>query len=338
MWVFSKFGQMILFKEKEKGMKVSLIVPFRKNDHLLQKLLATVAKQSYKNFELILVKNGPEHESDKFIGDQLSDVRYKVVTSEKTSLGGYRNDGVAHSEGEYVGFLDGDDVLSEYYLEELVNGTEKYPDAEVIYGFYTRNFVNLKTEQHNTSELTSMRGRDLISKLRDFDFENFQLASVSGWGKLYKAEFIRSIPSVEDILFEDRAVAFEHMFHANKIVIVRSESPIYYYRTTSGSIMNTSSDKHGKDIMTASEMSVKSVATDAKLTRIVQREAVLFALGGQVVKKGIAPEIKRKIWELIKVYMQNNPYFTMREKIKYMNGVTLAINNVLSKVKKSVKN
>lgn len=338
MWAFSNFRQVILFKKKEKAMKVSLIVPFRENDQLLQQLLATVAGQSYKNFELILVKNGPEYENDKFIGDKLGDVRYKVVTSKKTSLGGFRNDGAAQSEGEYVGFLDGDDLLSEYYLEELVNGTEKYPDAEVIYGFYTRNIVDIMNEQKHTSEMVSMRGRDLILKLHSFDFKNARLASVSGWGKLYKSEFIRSIPSVEDILFEDRAVAFEHMFSANEIVVVRSENPIYYYRVTSGSIMNTSSDKHGKDILTASEMSVKSVVTDVNLTRIVQHEAVLFALGGQAGQKGISPAIKKKIWKLIKAYMHNNPYFTAKEKLKYMNGVTLAINNVLSKVKKSVKN
>lgn len=319
-------------------MKVSLIVPYRENDQSFQELLDTVANQKFKDFELILVKNGPEYKSDEKVVERLDNVKYKLVRSAKSSLGGYRNDGVELAEGEYVGFLDGDDLLSPYYLEELVYGAEKNPGAEIVYGFYTRKITELMTEKNSDSKVFTLQGKNLIPKLHEFDSTDIRLASVSGWGKLYKTNFIRMIPSVENVLFEDRAVAFEHMYRAGEIVIVRPEKAIYYYRITDGSIMNSSSNKHGRDILTASKMSVSSVIADIELKRIVQHEAVLFALSGQFQNKGISSEIKTEIWDLIKDYMHGNPYFTMKEKIKFSNRLAFAVNVFLSKVKKSVKN
>ena len=102
--------------------KVSVIMPAYNADKYISDSINSVLNQSYKNIELIIV-------DDKSTDNTAQIAQYyasmypniKVIINSENSLAGYsRNVGVYHSSGEYIAFIDADDIYREDYLEKLV--------------------------------------------------------------------------------------------------------------------------------------------------------------------------------------------------------------------------
>lgn len=94
----------------------SVIIPTFNRETYLNKTIQSVLNQVYENFELIIVNDGSTDDSEKII-KSFNDKRIvylKIINSER---GAARNKGVQIAKGDYVTFLDSDDVLYSNYLE-----------------------------------------------------------------------------------------------------------------------------------------------------------------------------------------------------------------------------
>lgn len=97
--------------------EVSVIIPFYSNKKWLEEALESVFKQTYKNFEVILINDGSQED----ISDLLE--RYEIVylNQENKKAGYARNRGIEASTGKYIAFLDSDDIWVETKLEKQIN-------------------------------------------------------------------------------------------------------------------------------------------------------------------------------------------------------------------------
>ena len=102
--------------------KISVIVPVYKVEAYLQECVDSILAQTFEDFELILVDDGSPDNCgaicDAYAG---KDSRVKVIHQENQGLSGARNTGIEASKGEFLTFVDSDDMVSPQYLEVLIN-------------------------------------------------------------------------------------------------------------------------------------------------------------------------------------------------------------------------
>ena len=106
--------------------RVSIIIPVYNMERYLRDCVNSVIKQSYKDYEIILVDDGSKDSSPQLC-DELSskDNRIKVIHKENEGLSMARNDGLAIAKGEFVLFLDSDDFwINDNDLQRLISFAE----------------------------------------------------------------------------------------------------------------------------------------------------------------------------------------------------------------------
>ena len=101
---------------------VSIIVPFFNASRTIKATLNSIKKQSYCDFECILINDESFDDSlsiaKKFIED---DNRFKILNQEKKGVVSARNLGIKNSIGRFITFLDADDIWDEEFLKESLN-------------------------------------------------------------------------------------------------------------------------------------------------------------------------------------------------------------------------
>lgn len=110
----------------------SVIIPVYNKQPHISRSIGSVLHQSYKNFELIVVDDGSSDGSLEEI-KKFKDNRIKLVFNEKpTGPSAARNKGIKQAKGEWISFLDADDEWEDTYLENVFQGTQNYPEANIV--------------------------------------------------------------------------------------------------------------------------------------------------------------------------------------------------------------
>ncbi|MCD6294871.1 MAG: glycosyltransferase [Deltaproteobacteria bacterium] len=113
------------------GPLVSVLMSTYNRRHLLPIAVRSVLSQTYRNLELIVVNDGGEsaEESIESIGDN----RIRYINAPHVSKGHALNTGFAHSRGEYIAYLDDDDIWYPKHLEALMFFLRNVPDVRFAY-------------------------------------------------------------------------------------------------------------------------------------------------------------------------------------------------------------
>lgn len=119
--------------------KVSIVIPCFNSDTFVGEAIRSVLLQSYSNIELIVVDDGSTDRSLAVINSFVDD-RLLVLQQVNQGACVARNLGLSYASGEYVKFLDADDVLVESALSEQIGQLELAEPGAIIFG-YCYNFV-----------------------------------------------------------------------------------------------------------------------------------------------------------------------------------------------------
>jgi len=110
--------------------KVSVVIPTYNRPHLIRRAIQSVLNQTYQNFEIIVVDDSPNDETEKVV-KSFNDKRIKYIHNKKKSnLPKARNQGVRESDpnSKYIAFLDDDDEWLPQFLEKTVEKLESHPE------------------------------------------------------------------------------------------------------------------------------------------------------------------------------------------------------------------
>lgn len=102
--------------------KVSIIVPVYNVERYVEKCIRSVLDQSYQNIEIIIVDDGSTDDSYNICNNlqKESPNKIKLFKKENGGLSSARNFGLLHAQGEYISFVDSDDIISQDFIEKLV--------------------------------------------------------------------------------------------------------------------------------------------------------------------------------------------------------------------------
>ncbi len=115
----------------------SVIIPVYNGEKFIEKAIESVFSQTNTDWELIIVNDGSKDNTKEVLKKYENHEKIRVVHQENAGVSVARNNGFSVSKGEYIAFLDADDVWHENHLEVMGNLIEKYPAAG-LYGTFTR--------------------------------------------------------------------------------------------------------------------------------------------------------------------------------------------------------
>lgn len=105
---------------------VSVVVPVYNVKEYLVNCLDSIVSQTYKNIQIILVDDGSSDGSTCICKQYAKeDDRVELIYKENGGLSDARNFGIQRAKGEYITFIDSDDCVSRYYVENLLNLSQK---------------------------------------------------------------------------------------------------------------------------------------------------------------------------------------------------------------------
>ena len=115
--------------------QVSVVIPFFNLERTVIRCLDSVLSQTFKSYEVICVDDGSIDSTGSILDNYAeSHERVRVFHEPNGGVSEARNIGVRLSRGEYITFVDGDDIVSPYYLEVLVNAMAEEPEGTLAFG------------------------------------------------------------------------------------------------------------------------------------------------------------------------------------------------------------
>ena len=112
---------------------VSVIMPCYNDGRYIKEAIDSLRRQTYSNFELIIVDDGSDDSETVSILSTLNDGKTTVLHTNHLRPAGARNYGIERARGKYILPLDSDDTIEPTYLEKAVNVLETQPDIGVVY-------------------------------------------------------------------------------------------------------------------------------------------------------------------------------------------------------------
>ncbi len=214
--------------------QISIIIPIYNTEPYLSDCLDLLLKQTFHDFEAICVDDGSLDNSLEVLNQYtLKDGRIKVVTQKNQGVSVARNTGLSHAKGNYITFLDSDDVVSPFFLENLYNSLQQNPTAD----FSWCDFKETPTPLDQKYE--KMENTFLFCQAPFDHFVNRKKPRIgaSSCAKLYKKEILQNIQFPKGLTVgEDLIFLYTLLLKSNAAVYV--SEVLYFYRIRENSAMH----------------------------------------------------------------------------------------------------
>ena len=248
---------------------ISVIVPVYKVEPYLSRCIDSILSQTFTDFELILVDDGSPDNCGKICDEYAkNNKRIRVIHKENGGLSSARNAGIAIARGEWIHFVDSDDLIHPKMLEFLYGAVDENTQISMCELFNAdicpENFYSHK----NKSEFKKHKiNEDTLIFL-------MHCSNYIYWGacaKLIKKDILLKHPFTVGKIHEDSAVVFKWINEAENVNI--TDEQLYFYRVTSDSITHVDFSLKNLDFLWAIEEQIKFYEkTDFnKMKKIVYR-------------------------------------------------------------------
>lgn len=224
---------------------VSVIIPAYNIEDYIGRCLDSVISQTYKNLEIIVVDDGSRDHTGEILDNYAKkDRRIKVIHKENGGVSSARNKGIKAAEGDYIGFIDGDDLIEPEMYKTLVDLLEE-ENADISHCGYQMVFPDRIDYYHNTGKKkiqTTEEGlKDLLSG------EMIEPGLVN---KLYKKELIKNCRLDETVKINEDLLMNYQLFKLSK-------KSAYYDITPYSYMIRSSSATGANSLITKREDSLR---------------------------------------------------------------------------------
>ena len=185
---------------------LSVIIPVYNLEKYIDKCLDSLLAQTYSNLEIIVVNDGSTDKSLSILIEyKKKDSRIQIIDKQNEGVSKARLDGMKRATGQYIGFVDGDDIVEKDMFELLMNNAIKY-NADISHCGYSMDFPNGHSDKYyGTDRIVIQNNKEGLKDLLECKFIEPGL-----WNKIYKKSLIEdfienkdmdySIKNLEDLL------------------------------------------------------------------------------------------------------------------------------------------
>ena len=207
--------------------KISVIITAYNVEKYIGNVLNALRYQTYKNLEIIVVNDGSKDNTHNIIEEyKKNDARIVYIKTENQGVSLARNEGLKIATGEYIAFLDGDDVVDTKYFEILYNTLiDNKADVAVC------DFKKITESKANKFSIKTKKSK--IKKCNNIEYlkDMFTLNSVKYvvvWGKLYKADVVKNFHFTPNVYTGEDAL-FNYEVFKQDLVFAILDLPLYGY-------------------------------------------------------------------------------------------------------------
>lgn len=232
---------------------ISVILPCYNGELFIKKTINSVINQTYKNWECIVINDGSKDNSLELIENIITnDSRFKLINQENKGLSISRNIGLEIATGDFIYFLDTDDLMSADCLEKLsIHAT---PELDIITGV-TATTLGQNENIHDYLNHSIEKNKILINN----DLKILKTAVSIGitcvaHNRLFSKQFLdkNALKFKEKIYHEDELFFFETYLLANKVIFI-SDVTYFYNVDNANSITKNKNAKNIKDYLSITE-------------------------------------------------------------------------------------
>ena len=209
-------------------MIISVIMPVFNGSKYLRQALDSVADQTFQDFECILIDDCSNDNSVDIITNVAkNDPRFKLLRQEcNMGVAAARNRGLSEAKGDYITFLDQDDLLRSHALEYMLSVARSSECDVVAAGINQFNETNVPKEERLQPKIEHTSNNPIGDF---FNRDGANVVDVDVWGKLYRRKAIQAIAFPEDVFGADDYVFSFRVFSVVRSVAYINEE-LYFYR------------------------------------------------------------------------------------------------------------
>lgn len=288
--------------------EISIIVPVYKVERYLRKCVDSILKQTFTDFELILVDDGSPDNSGAICDEYAhKDPRVRVIHKQNGGLSDARNAGIEVAKSPYIGFVDSDDFI-EADMFELLYRNLKAEKADLsicgIYDLYPGKKPKVKAHIHEV-----VNQQQAIKVI----FEG-NIVSVHAYNKLYKRELFANVRYPVGKYHEDSYIILDILEQCQRVVIDSVQK--YYYLHREDSITSEQFSSRQFDYIDAWEKNEKRLANAGPELRQVAHQRVCFA-NFLVLDKILVGNSERQVPRTKKLvkFLRSNIWFILRDPV-----------------------
>ena len=188
--------------------KVSVIIPVYKSEKYIHETLNSVIQQTYKNIEILIIDDeSPDNSVD--ICKSFEDSRIKIIQQKNRGLSGARNKGIERSTGEYIAFIDSDDVWLPEKIEKHIIHFRKQPHLGISFSYSA--FIDEKSQ---------LMGMYQMSKLKNIkpNYILYRNPIGNGSAAVFRREVFADIKYIDNIHGYDEEFYFDENFRLSQDV------------------------------------------------------------------------------------------------------------------------
>lgn len=193
--------------------KISVIMLTYNRENFVARAIESVLQQDFKEFEFIIVDNGSTDSSGKIADEYAAkDSRVHVIHREKGNIGSGRNAGLDVAIGDYIAFVDDDDIVDSDFLEFLLKLANTNAADISICGFQTEDRKFIPHESFNQKFIMTPK-EAIITLMRRKLFNN-------GFPtKLIAKKIFSKLRFPENERYDDIFLMYKILANANKVVL-----------------------------------------------------------------------------------------------------------------------
>lgn len=301
---------------------LSVIVPVYNVEKYIDECIESICNQTYKNLEIILVDDGSTDNSGKrcdYWAEQ--DNRIKVIHKQNGGISSARNAALDIASGEYVAFVDSDDLIMPTMYQEMIdNITDDKSIVVCDYEIIDESGNSLGCES-NILMKNEYTPQDFLVSV--YKSPRIHTNVVVAWNKIYSKEFFDNVRYTDGFIHEDEEIIHRLVLSAKRIVFIARK--LYLYRIRSGSIMH--SENKGRAIY--KYIALRNRLYDCKNANFTKESLSLIATDyinqgircWRSYKKGYCEKIigkgniRKEVLDIIK---ERKNYGIMKQEIKWI--------------------
>ena len=319
---------------------ISVIVPVYNVEKYLEECLDSIQNQTYSDIEVILVNDG-SLDNSKDICEKYckEDNRFKLINQANQGQSVARNHGVAASTGEFIAFVDSDDIIRQDYLEALIRYMSEEVDiVESQFTVHKKEFFNENYKEINVIfEGDSEEAVKAVPK---------HVLSVNPVTKLYRKSVVEAVPYLEGLIFEDIYSGVGMLKYIRRII--KSDYTGYYYRQHVTSTMHRTFTEKNLNVFTVSDKLIELYSDKEELLPYIGSFLVhVITMHYQdYIRKGnpYAKVYNQKLAEYVAITKKNQELARKSRMIrlynvspKYYNSIIFPVYHFVWKLKNGIK-